>query len=93
LFAALQHGRYIQAMNLDQSSKESGMFLKNFLVRVTGLQFRKPAEMMSYDDIFEGEASGPAATAVGSSHFLPGLRPVKDDVDLYFKEVFSGPAF
>ena len=47
------------------------------------------AETIGYDTLFKGSANAPA---VGSA-FLPGLRPIENEVDSYFKEVFAGPVF
>jgi hypothetical protein len=64
---------------------------KNFLSRISGLN-RKCAETMNYDDIFKGDAVTPGGDA-GAPEYLPGLRPLVNDVDTYFKEVFAGPVF
>ena len=69
------------------------MYIKNLLARISGLPQPKAAETKSYDDIFTGEANTPALAASGSRNFLLGLRPVQDDVDAYFKDVFPGPVF
>ena len=66
------------------------MSIKKFLAPVTGLLLRKRAETVSYDALFKGEAAAPAG-AIGN--FLPGLRHVEQDVDVYFKQVFAGPVF
>lgn len=65
---------------------------KNFLTRISGLRHEKRAEKVGYDEIFQGEASSPA-TSVAAGNYLPGLRPLTNDVDTYFKDVFAGPVF
>ena len=53
------------------------MTLKNFLARVTGSRRDGPQRQ----------------TRAGSlDNFLPGLRPVVDEVDTYFDDVFAAPA-
>lgn len=65
---------------------------KNFLARISRIRHEKCAEKISYDDIFKGDASTPA-TGAGPGNYLPGLRPLSNDVDTYFKDVFAGPVF
>jgi hypothetical protein len=93
LFVAVQHRHYIQAMKSDQTLKESTMSIRNFLARITRIRRPLCAETISYDAIFRGEAAAPTAMAGSMANFLPGLRPVKNDVDVYFKDVFAGPVF
>jgi len=67
------------------------MPLKELLARVTGLRRRERAQTMDRDE-FAGSFAGATARGAGSQgNFLPGLRPVTDDVDAYFKDVYAGP--
>ena len=68
------------------------MSIKTILARMTGTRPEKSGETISYDTIFSGEAATPAAMAC-AGNFLPGLRAVNNDVDIYFKDVFAGPVF
>lgn len=61
------------------------MFPTKTLARIYGL----PSQKIDYDEIFKGEANAPAE-AGSDSNWLPGLRPVEDDVETYFKDVFAG---
>jgi len=68
------------------------MFPINILARIFGLPRQKPAESIGYDEVFKGEASAPAENKMGAN-WLPGLRPVECDIDIYFTEVFGGQVF
>lgn len=55
-----------------------------------------PAETLTYTNemsIGKCEANMPKMPAPASRNYLPGLRPIEIDVDVYFKEVFSGLVF
>lgn len=69
------------------------MSIKSFFAHAFGQQSRKDAETVDYESIFNGEAHAPLAIAGDSRNFLPGLRPLKNDVDAYFKDVFINPVF
>ena len=64
------------------------MSIQSLLKRIAGFQTKASTAAVSYEELFKG-----AATAPLNSNFLPGLRPVEDDVDAYFKDVFAGPVF
>ena len=68
------------------------MFPTKILARIYGLPSQKPSALIGYDEVFKGEASVPTEICKGEN-WLPGLRPVEFDVDIYFKEVFSGQLF
>ncbi|UCV04858.1 hypothetical protein [Dechloromonas denitrificans] len=69
------------------------MSIKSFFAHAFGQQSCKDAETVDYASIFNGEADAPLAIAGDSRNFLPGLRPLKNDVDAYFKDVFINPVF
>jgi hypothetical protein len=56
------------------------------------LPSQQHSTVIGYDEIFKGEASMPAEIGK-DENWLPGLRPVECDVDVYFKEVFAGQVF
>jgi hypothetical protein len=68
------------------------MFPTRILARIYGLASQKPVESIGYDGIFNGDASAPAEVGIEAS-WMPGLRPVECDLDMYFKDVFAGQVF
>ena len=68
------------------------MFPTKILARIYGLPSQQPRAVIGYDEVFKGEASKPAEIGT-DENWLPGLRPVECDVDIYFKEVFAGQVF
>ena len=69
------------------------MSLKQLITSLSETYFRKPAETMNYEDVFSGAAHTPIAGSALISNYLPGLAPVQNEIDTYFKEVFAGPVF
>ena len=69
------------------------MSLKQLIASLCQTHFRKPAETLSYEDVFSGPAYAPIAGSTLISNYLPGLAPVQNEIDTYFKEVFAGPVF
>ena len=88
----MHHKFYISIVNSDNEVKESIMFTTKILARIYGLPSQKPSASIGYDEVFKGEASVPAEVSI-DENWLPGLRPVECDVDIYFKEVFAGQVF
>lgn len=68
------------------------MFFTKVLAQIYGLPSQKPAQSMTYDEIFKGHATAPAEERA-DANWLPGLRLVECEVDTYFKEVFAGQIF
>ena len=68
------------------------MFPSRILARVFGPPSQIDSKSIGYDEVFKGEACAPAETNMGAS-WLPGLRPVECDIDIYFTEVFAGQVF
>jgi hypothetical protein len=68
------------------------MFPSKILARVFGPPSQIDSKSIRYDEVFKGEASAPAENKMGAN-WLPGLRPVECDIDIYFTEVFGGQVF
>lgn len=66
------------------------MSISKLVSRMTTGKPEKRGETMGYDAIFKGTSNSLEVTA---ANFLPGLRPVENEVDAYFKEVFAGSVF
>ena len=83
---------YIAAINF-VSRKEINMSLTAIFAHFSRFKSAKPAEVMSYSDVFESDAGAPVVAIGKTTAYLPGMRAIENDVDAYFKEVFSGPVF
>ena len=64
------------------------MNLENSLARVTELQLNPCSKTKPYDTTIHRVASVPSASAGHASNYLPDLRQVENDVDVYFKDEF-----
>lgn len=86
----MQHCFYSDDVNVSEALKESAMSITRIISWVTAHHSAKAAETISYDALFKG-THGPGDTT--SVPYLPGLRPVENEVDSYFREVFTHPIF
>ncbi|MBS1158525.1 MAG: hypothetical protein H6R15_944 [Proteobacteria bacterium] len=64
------------------------MSLKQTIAALVGV----PSPSTSDGNIARAAADTPLANTTPARNFLPGLRPVQNEVEVYFRDAFAGRA-